>query len=915
MFHRPAPVSHSVRCGAFLLAAAFAACSAPMGPSDPEPGALPPPASAPDSTLATIALSLSAVPADVRCVRLQLTGYEMVLRTVDVSPGSLGQVINFPALPLGPATVFFDTFNAACGSVVANTGPTWVAIQPAVLELLGGKVAPVSVDLRRPTSIDGSLDFADSPKGVFIEPQRATMTGLIGQRPGAQFFNLRNTSSALFPVPPFSITGDQDFRVATDTCHERPLAPGTSCFFGVEFEPKFGESKQAVLKAGGLFATISAVVVDPRAVLFSPTSVNFGNVALGSRSTETLTLQNGMSVPLGPLTIQVTTDRRDFEVTDTSCRGDLAPGATCTVVVQFAPSTNGQKSGRLIVNGVSAELTGLTTGLGSVTVTADQENLGEVILGNHTVTRLTVSNTTVTPFPLTLESRGSSDFHIDFNNCPAVLLPDTSCDLFVLFAPTSTFGFARISAGPGSEEALLTANVRVPRLTYTPAPFDFGKVSVGLSARQLFTVTTDTTINIQPAVRNASDFQVISGGTCGTVLAAGGACTIQVAFAPRSGGPQTASLQVGDLLDKLPISGTGGGVSLVPTNVKFGSVAVGESASATLTLTNDSAAEFAPMKAFTAFNPDEFQFGVGTCGSIVPAGGSCTIVVRFSPVTTGLRTAGLTVGGRVANASLSGTGVAGSVSVSPSSLDFGTVTVGNSSAQTITVTNGSGAAIATTTSFFPLGIFDADPAAGTCRGASLATGASCTIVVRFTPQGAGVTSGVLTIGASVATVALAGVAVMPAALVSNLLVNDSSLGNDGIPNNQQWSVQPKFAAGVTPFADRTFTIGSTGSTSMDGLTWIRTTADSKSFASSPVATFKSAGSVLLIVADNRHNGTSGKPAFLDATYNEMGFDITVMEGTTPRAYSVWRKSIAIGATVSLPAVNSSLAPGYFVLVN
>jgi hypothetical protein len=85
---------------------------------------------------------------------------------------------------------------------------------------------------------------------------------------------------------------------------------------------------------------------------------------------------------------------------------------------------------------------------------------------------------------------------------------------------------------------------------------------------------------------------------------------------------------------------------------------------------------------------------------------------------------------------LAGTGTA--IKLTPSSLTFGTVAVGNSSPpQTITVTNVSGATV-TFTSIGVAGLNLADfPITSTTCGPALAGGASCTLGITFRPTATG----------------------------------------------------------------------------------------------------------------------------------------------------------------------------------
>jgi hypothetical protein len=46
----------------------------------------------------------------------------------------------------------------------------------------------------------------------------------------------------------------------------------------------------------------------------------------------------------------------------------------------------------------------------------------------------------------------------------------------------------------------------------------------------------------------------------------------------------------------------------------------------------------------------------------------------------------------------------------------------------------------------------------------------------------------------------------------------------------------------------------------------------------------------------------------------MGLNATIAEGSTLRPYSVWRKAVTSGSTVSLPRIGSTTAPCYLVVV-
>ncbi|PYT96339.1 MAG: hypothetical protein DMG36_00620, partial [Acidobacteria bacterium] len=107
------------------------------------------------------------------------------------------------------------------------------------------------------------------------------------------------------------------------------------------------------------------------------------------------------------------------------------------------------------------------------------------------------------------------------------------------------------------------------------------------------------------------------------------------------------------------------GLSLSPTSLTFGSLAVGTSSAAQfVTVTNNSSTNVT----FSASFGGDFGFaGTGTCGSTVAVGASCTISVKFTPTATGTRTGTLTLTDNAPNSpqTVSLTGTGGTASSAP----------------------------------------------------------------------------------------------------------------------------------------------------------------------------------------------------------------------------------------------------------
>jgi|GEM_PF-4014234 len=200
--------------------------------------------------------------------------------------------------------------------------------------------------------------------------------------------------------------------------------------------------------------------------------------------------------------------------------------------------------------------------------------------------------------------------------------------------------------------------------------------------------------------------------------------------------------------------------SISSSAINFGSVYLGNSASRTITITNTTtftSTVTISSVAISGTNATDFS-QTSTCTSLFE-GSTCTVTVTFTPTAAGTRTALLTVttdstSNPTLIATLTGTGVS-AISASSSTLAFGNIDLGSSSAaQVLTITNNTATA-ATISGIIITGDFSETTTCGT----SLAAKSTCTISVIFTPTVLGARTGTLSIlngTATVVAVALTG---------------------------------------------------------------------------------------------------------------------------------------------------------------
>jgi hypothetical protein len=142
-------------------------------------------------------------------------------------------------------------------------------------------------------------------------------------------------------------------------------------------------------------------------------------------------------------------------------------------------------------------------------------------------------------------------------------------------------------------------------------------------------------------------------------------CTINVKFHPKNKGVFHGAVSVTDNASgspqKVPLTGTGTFVQLLPTKLNFGTQPVGtRSLAKKITLTNKGSSAVKIMSiAITGTAAGDFA-ETNTCGTNVPSGASCYIKVTFKPLAKGKRTADVSIydngGGSPQQGKLIGTG-------------------------------------------------------------------------------------------------------------------------------------------------------------------------------------------------------------------------------------------------------------------
>ena len=540
-------------------------------------------------------------------------------------------------------------------------------------------------------------------------------------------------------------------------------------------------------------------------VSFSPTSVAFGTVLVGSTSpSSTVKLTNTGTGPLTISNITITgTNPADFAQTN-NCGGSVNAGGSCNIVATCTPLSAASFSASVSVTdnaagspqAVPLTCTGSSPSTGISFSPTSISFAGQTVGTSSSPTAITVTNTggsTLTITGVAIVGGNTTSF-TQTNNCGSVA-PAGTCTINVTFSPkvagalSSSVSVTDNAAGSPQSVPLTGTGNGVANIGFNPTTLAFGNQAVSSTSAALTTTISNpgtaslTLSSITLTGANAADY-AISANTCGGSLAVGATCAVSVTFTPGSTGARTASLTFTDNAPASPqnvaLTGTGtqAGASFSPPFLAFGSQAVGTTSTPlTTTLTNTGSATLNISSiTLTGTNPGDFLISANTCGTTLAASGTCTVSVAFTPSVASTRGANLTFADSAPaspqNVALTGTGtgVAG-ISIAPSSIIFPSTKVGQESpTQQVTATN-TGSAIINITSILVSGGNSGDfQKTNTTCGATLAVGTSCTVNMSFLPTASGARSSTLVFTDSAAnspqSVALSGTATQSGAVIS-----------------------------------------------------------------------------------------------------------------------------------------------------
>lgn len=331
---------------------------------------------------------------------------------------------------------------------------------------------------------------------------------------------------------------------------------------------------------------------------------------------------------------------------------------------------------------------------------------------------------------------------------------DSAGDLYVAGAttstdlPTTTGAFQTLLGGSADAFIMKIGSGSAPSVSLNPDALQFSAIPVGTTSQPLQVTLRNMGSSALSLTSIAATANFSESDNCAGIVPTTASCTLTIIFTPSAVGSLTGSIAINDNANGSPHSiglmGTGLGavVSLAPASLAFPGTPVGvSSAPQTVTLMNQGNASLSISSILVSGNFAQSN----NCGTTVPAAGSCTLSVTFTPAAAGPLTGSITfidnANGSPQVIPLTGSGLDALVSLAPASLSFASTPVGvSTAAQTVTLMNQGN----TSVSILSIQISGDFAQTNNC-GTSLAPATNCAFNITFTPASSGNRSGSLTI--------------------------------------------------------------------------------------------------------------------------------------------------------------------------
>ena len=299
--------------------------------------------------------------------------------------------------------------------------------------------------------------------------------------------------------------------------------------------------------------SLSGTGVSNGQLVINPPGETFGNVTMGSQSSQTVTLTNntGSTVNIS----QASVSGSGFKLSGIATPLALNASANTTFTITFAPTTAGTSSGNVTITSdavnpsISMAVSGTGVTPGALGANPTSLDFGTVQVGSNQRLSESVTNTGGSTLTISTVGISGTGFALSGISTPVTLAAGQSATFTVTFAPSSAAsasGSVAVTSN-GSNPTLSislagTGTIAVGQLTATPATLAAGSVVVGTSGTASGSLNASVAnVTVTAASTNNSRF-TISGLSLPAVISAGKSVPFTVTFSPQVPGTDSATL-------------------------------------------------------------------------------------------------------------------------------------------------------------------------------------------------------------------------------------------------------------------------------------------------------------------------------------------------------------------------------------
>ena len=310
----------------------------------------------------------------------------------------------------------------------------------------------------------------------------------------------------------------------------------------------------------------------------APSSLSFGDVKVGSASTQTVQLKNSSSSPITVSAVSIT--GAGLSLSAVSLPLTLSAGASANLSAIFKPAAAGNASGALTIKsnasnssdaiGWSGTGTAATSTGSTLTATPPSVVFGNVPTGTATTQTIKIANSGSSSVTVSSVTASGAGLTVSGISAPFTLAAGSSANLTASLKPTASgaaSGAIKIISNATADSSLqiswsATAEPSAVTLIANPTQLNFGNVTVGTTdtLQATFHNTGNSDATISSISVTGKGFGLVGSGSSAT-LAPGQTLTLNVSFDPATAGSGSGALTVVSNASSkqigIPLSGDG----------------------------------------------------------------------------------------------------------------------------------------------------------------------------------------------------------------------------------------------------------------------------------------------------------------------------------------------------------------------